>query len=188
MYARRYGDRELTFDFAAGLLHDNLLFVDRETKTIWSQLEGKAVSGELEGEALRMVPSLQTTWKHWKELHPGTRVMVSDEEGRPYLYRNYKPGDPRPEEPPTAHDMSRLGLGVALGQDATFFPLHALAETDLPLRIEMDGSAVRIFYSEEGLTAWAEDAEGRLLPAVLAYDFGWMSFFPDSEVYSPDAE
>jgi hypothetical protein len=40
VYARRVGDRELTFDFAEGLIKDNLLIVDRETRSVWPQLHG----------------------------------------------------------------------------------------------------------------------------------------------------
>ena len=55
MYARRVGDRELTFDFAEGLLKNNLLVVDRETDSVWSQLHGKAVIGPLEGQPLTII-------------------------------------------------------------------------------------------------------------------------------------
>ena len=57
MYARRVGEQEVTFDFAEGLLQNNLLFVDRETSSIWSQLHGQAVSGPLEGTPLQVVAS-----------------------------------------------------------------------------------------------------------------------------------
>ena len=38
MYARRINDRVLTFDFAGGLVDNNLLLADRETSSLWSQL------------------------------------------------------------------------------------------------------------------------------------------------------
>ena len=80
MYTREYDNHSLTFDFAEGLLNDNLLFVDRETQSIWSQLEGKAINGPMKGKTLQNIPALQTTWKNWKTKHPTTKVwFVADE-------------------------------------------------------------------------------------------------------------
>lgn len=187
MYARRVADRELTFDFAAGLRSDNLLLVDRETESVWSQLEGKAIAGPLEGAPVEMIPTLQTTWSHWRSLHPDTRVMVLEGEGRPYRYRTWVPGTPRPEKPPEEHDLDLLGLGLALGGEARFFPLRELDWLDpsrLPLDVELGGRSVRVHYDEEGMTAWAEDPGGDLFPGVLAYEWGWKRFFPETETFS----
>jgi len=63
VYVRRTGGgRVLTFDFARGLRHDNLLFVDRETESLWSQIEGRAIAGPLEGEPLEVLVARQSTW------------------------------------------------------------------------------------------------------------------------------
>lgn len=182
MYARRAGGRELTFDFAEGLLDNNLLVVDRETSSVWSQLHGKAVIGELEGTPLEIVPSMQTTWKFWRERHPDTRVMVLDEsEGRPYLYRNRPTGTPSSAVgPQTGHDASTLGLGLVVGEEALWASFRDLEGRALPVEMMLGGQPIRIFFEKDALTAWAEDVDGRLLPGVLAYREGWFDFFPDS--------
>ena len=184
MYARRIGDRELTFDFAEGLINDNLLVVDRETGSLWSQLHGKAIQGPMEGTPLTVVPSIQTTWSHWRELHPDTRVViVENENGYPYLYRNRRPGTPRPKERPESHDTTSLGLGLAVEGDAVFLPFHELQRTETPVRISLGGHGVVVHYRGDAPTAWAEDEDGTLLPGVLAYEFGWLDFFPESRVF-----
>lgn len=183
MYARRLGDRELTFDFAEGLIKNNLLFVDRESHSIWSQLDGKAIHGLLKETPLSVIPSLQTTWKHWREIHPDTRVWVIEgERGRPYLYRNWQPGTPRPKNLKKVHDTSTLGLGIVIGNTAMFFPFQVLDKIKGSLGFEVEGKELTIHYRKEALTAWAEDMEGRLLPAVIAYKEGWMRFHPNSEI------
>lgn len=187
MSARTFDDGERTFDFAAGLVEDNLLLVDRETGSVWSQLASRAVSGPMEGVPLRTIPSIQTTWGFWKEMHPDTRVMtIPGEEGRPYIYRD-RTGPP-PETPPEAHDVSTLGLGLVLAGDAWFFPLAELDRTEPPVRLEVGGQAVTVRYSRSGLTAWAEDAGGEVLPAILAYEEGWRSFFPESRTFRADRD
>jgi len=182
VYARRAGERELTFDFADGLLDNNLLVVDRETNSVWSQLHGKAVIGELEGTPLEIVPSIQTTWKFWRERHPDTRVMVLPEsEGRPYFYRNRPTATPSSEVgPQTEHDATALGLGIVLGGEALWASLRDLENRERPVEMTLGGQRIRIFFNKEALTAWAEDLQGRLLPGVLAYREGWFDVFPDS--------
>lgn len=184
MYARRLGNKDLTFDFAEGLLRNNLLIVDRETNSVWSQLEGAAVSGSMKGTPLWVVPSLQTTWKFWRENHPDTRVVVVEGlKGRPYLYRNREPGTPLRGERPRNHDTSALGLGLVVDGKAIFFPFRELDKSSTPIKLKLGGQEFRVHYRRDALTAWAEDAKGNLLSAVLAYEKGWMAFNPGSAVY-----
>lgn len=178
------GNRELTFDFAQGLLQNNLLIVDRETNSLWSQLHGKAVSGPMKGTPLRVVPSLQTTWKFWRAIHPATRVIVvAGKQGRSYFYRNRKPGTRPARRRPATHDTSALGLGLVVGGQAMYFPFRELARTSTPFKLKLGGKEVTVHYRKAALTAWAEDAEGNLLPGVVAYEEGWMAFNPESKLY-----
>ena len=187
MYARSHEDRELTFDFGEGLVENNLLVVDRETRSVWSQLAGRAISGPLEGAPLEALPSVQTTWRLWRSLHPATEVaVVEGEQGRPYLYRSFEPGGPRPKQRPTEHDTSNLGLGLAFGGEAWFFPFAELERAEVPLRLELAERTVVVHYRPKDLTAWAESGDGELLLSVLAYRSGWSSFHPQSNVWRAD--
>ncbi len=184
MYARGQGENELTFDFAEGLIKNNLLMVDRETRSVWSQLHGLAVSGPREGQPLQALPAIQSTWGFWKHRHPNTRVMVDRERpGRPYFYRTWTPGQPRPEERSIEHNTANLGLGMAVGSDAVFFPFSELTRAVNPYETEVGGLPVRIHFHPDGLTAWAEDNQERLLPGILAYRAGWLDFYPSSRVF-----
>lgn len=187
MYAREIGSETFTFDFAEGLVKNNLLIVDRESNSIWSQLDNKAISGPMKDTPLEVIPSMQTTWKHWRELYSDTEVMfVEGEKGRAYIYRNWKPGTPRPKERPKEHDTSNLGLGVVVNNQALYFPFGELAKTATPLEMEIGGKSVVINYKNDALTAWAEDANGNLLAGVLAYQDGWLDFFPESEIFNSE--
>jgi len=187
VYARNVAGKKLTFDFAEGLINDNLLFVDRETRTIWSQLDGKAVSGTLKDTPLTTVPAIQTTWKHWRELHPDTRVLtVPGEKGYRYLYRNRKPGSPRPKARPKTHDTSALGLGLVINDDAVYYPFDELQQAGPVLQTTVGGEDVTIHYREDAPSAWATKQNGQLLPGVLCYRDGWLAFFPKSTVFSAE--
>lgn len=69
------GDRS-GFDFGRGLKDNNLLLVDRKTKSAWNQLSSKAIEGDLKGERLAPYPSIQSTWAFWKKKYPDTKVST----------------------------------------------------------------------------------------------------------------
>ncbi|MBI4198387.1 MAG: DUF3179 domain-containing protein [Chloroflexi bacterium] len=69
--------RTLTFD-VFGLLQGVLTMRDRQTGSVWTHLDGKAISGPLQGVRLRMVPMPQMSWGEWKALHPKTVVLSPD--------------------------------------------------------------------------------------------------------------
>ena len=59
-----------------GVDEGTLIMYDDETQSYWSQLVGKAVSGEMKGTQLEKIPSTMTTWGQWKALHPTSTVYV----------------------------------------------------------------------------------------------------------------
>lgn len=75
MYARRLEGRTLTFGVSGMLLRDSLVMFDRETDTLWTQVDGLGIRGDLNGRALQPVPAVHTTWKAWKALYPQSRVL-----------------------------------------------------------------------------------------------------------------
>jgi len=179
VYARSLDDRVLTFDFALGLVHDNLLISDRETNSLWSQLHGKAIAGPEKDVPLRMVASIQTTWRHWHGMHPDSKVgMRQGDWGRRYWYHDPGKKQRRPE-----HDTSVLGLGVTMKGEALFVPLRAVEDGDYRVRLGREQIVIHARPSE--FTAWAESNEGELLSAVLVYEPGWRSFFPGTRVFDP---
>lgn len=137
------------------LWRNSLMMVDRETGTWWSHVTGEALQGDLEGESLDIVPSIQTTWGEWRRAHPETEVLRKTEEVSGSHYRSY------------FEDPDRTGLfrsrwleermpgktlvwGARLG-------VHAVAVTDAAVA----GDGVRLF-----------ELAGRPLVAVFGPDGG----------------
>jgi hypothetical protein len=79
--------RTLDFGSSGLLMRSNKLMVDRQTRTLWNQLTGRPVHGELAASDLRLelLPSVVATWGDWRAQHPETDVL-SLETGyaRPY--------------------------------------------------------------------------------------------------------
>lgn len=185
MYARRSGDRVLTFDFAEGLIKNNLLVVDRETSSVWSQLHNQAISGPLKDTPMHILPAMQTTWKHWQTLHADTKVMFMEgKKGRPYYYFNFDPKAPRPRKRSKSHDTTALGLGLAMGGEAMFLAFRELDHAKTPMKMTLGGTALTIHYRKDDVTAWATDADGELVVGVLAYEKGWKDFHPETKTFT----
>jgi hypothetical protein len=81
--------RVLTFGVSGMLFRDGLVMYDRETDTLWTHVDGRAVRGKLTGQVLEIVPSLHATWKEWKTLYPKSLVLKKKGEFRsPYEQYN----------------------------------------------------------------------------------------------------
>ena len=125
VYERTVAGRTLTFGVSGLLYRDALVMYDRETNTLWSHVDGRALDGPLLGETLTPVPAIHATWTQWKALYPESAVLEKDGRYRS-SYEDYN------------RDRSRLGifgrrmdrtalppkeriLGVRFGSDATAF-------------------------------------------------------------------
>lgn len=66
-----------TFGSSGFLFRSNKLMYDRQTQTLWNQLTGEPVLGELVGTGvkLNLLPVVLTTWAEWQEQHPDTQVV-----------------------------------------------------------------------------------------------------------------
>ncbi len=85
MYASSVGDRVLHFGVSGLLYRDSLVMYDRETGSLWSQVDGRAIAGPLAGTRLAVVPSLHATWREWKATYPESVVLKKSGEFRtPY--------------------------------------------------------------------------------------------------------
>lgn len=69
--------QHLTFE-VFGLLKGVLTMIDRETGSVWTHLDGKAITGQLQGARMTMLPLVHITWEEWKTSHPDTMVLSPD--------------------------------------------------------------------------------------------------------------
>jgi hypothetical protein len=69
-----------TFGSSGFLFRSNKLMYDRQTRTLWNQLTGEPVLGELVGSGvkLELLPVVVTAWESWLTQHPDTVVLDID--------------------------------------------------------------------------------------------------------------
>ena len=108
-----------------------LVMYDHQTDTLWSQFLSRGVKGPLSGTELEIVPTLQTTWGRWLELHPETKVL--EKRGRYFTdqYESYyssnmagKLGESNPDGRLSKKD---LVVGLALGAQSKAYPFRVIS-------------------------------------------------------------
>ena len=103
---------------------------DRQTESLWSQLLGEAVSGEMAGTKLAYLPSWQTTWGEWKREYPGTLALKKNFRASrdPYssYYQSQSPGVVGEYTADNRLGVKDLVIGVDLEQQAIAYPIMAL--------------------------------------------------------------
>ena len=68
-------DEQLSFGVSGKLLYNTLVMYDRQSNTLWSQLYGAAVEGDLAGRTLSVFPSVNTEWAEWQSQYPDSMVL-----------------------------------------------------------------------------------------------------------------
>jgi hypothetical protein len=77
-FDRRLGDRVLTFGTSGSLYRSDLVMYDRQTESLFSQIEGRAIAGVLAGAQLDRVPVQTITWAQFRDANPDGYVLSRD--------------------------------------------------------------------------------------------------------------
>lgn len=149
MYTREANGKELELRVSGKLYKDALVMFDRETGTLWTQVDGKALRGPLAGSRLTEVAAVQTTWKAWKRLHPETLVLRKPSTLRGSGYEGYFK-DPSKRGLFGTQGDNRLGgkdkiVGVHDGDDAAAVPQSAI-ENQIAIQFVLAGEPVVVMY------------------------------------------
>ncbi|HWC31973.1 MAG TPA: DUF3179 domain-containing protein, partial [Actinomycetota bacterium] len=97
-FERDLGGRVLEFGTSGQLYESALVMYDRPTQSLWTHFTGQAISGELKGTTLQVIPAQMLSFGEWRTLHPDGLVL-SRGTGfeRPYgenPYEGYDRGGP----------------------------------------------------------------------------------------------
>ena len=91
-YDRRLGDRIFDFGTSGSLFNSSLVMYDRQTESLWTHFEGKAVVGSLTGQRLTTLPISTTSWEKFRDAHPEALVLSRVTGFRRDYGRNPYPG------------------------------------------------------------------------------------------------
>ena len=194
-------DRPLTFGVSGLLYNSDVLFYDRETQSLWSQISRHAISGPLRGQRLHQLSLDHTSWADWLSRHPDTTVLRPPiPNARDYghdPYQDYEKTrrlyfDVAPRIPRTYHTKERV-LGLAFDGHARAYPFVELREHGrASFTDRLADREFTVHWNGEHDTARVTDRAGTVT-TTIAYWFAWYAFHPDTEVFeampvaSPDA-
>jgi hypothetical protein len=177
-FDRRLDDRLMTFGTSGKLYLSDLVMYDRQTESLWSQIEGRAIAGVQTGAQLERIPVQTVTWAQWREAHPEGWVLSRDtgaerDYGRnPYVGYDEAASDPflfDGDADPRFEPKERV-LGLGGEQDPVAVPLAALSQARV-LEVDVSGQTV-VLWAVEGLRSALDTAditEGRQIAATGAF-------------------
>ena len=99
-YDRRLGDRILDFGTSGELFNSSLVMYDRQTESLWTHFDSRAVVGHLTGERLETFSVQTTSWEQFRDAHPDGLVLSLDTGfGRSYGRNPYFGYDTADQDP-----------------------------------------------------------------------------------------
>jgi hypothetical protein len=165
VFSREAGDLVLDFGTSGRLWRSDLVMYDRQTKSLWPQIEGRAVVGSLLGTELQVLPATMVSWDEWRSAHPEGQVLSRDTGfDRPYGNNPYV-GYDDPDGNPFLFDgpvdgrlpaMERV-LAIELDGEAKAYPFGLLARERKTVVHDRVGDTDVVVFFERG-TSSALDA------------------------------
>ena len=159
----------MTFGVSGKLIMNALVMYDRETGTLWSQILGTAVEGELRGAALTPVPATQTTWSRWQTQHPDSLALAKGFSGSRDSYESYyrsgRAGVLGETNEDTRLSRKTLGIGVLQNEEPVYYPYPTLTETPVVNDTVGDEPILVVYHNNSGgaTLVYSRRVDGRVL-------------------------
>lgn len=160
-YDRRVEGQTLTFGVSGMLRHSDLVMFDRETESLWQQLNGEAIVGRFLGTKLTPIPAQIISFEQFVSAYGPSAQVLSRDTGhlrsygrnpyagyddisqRPFLFRGPKDGRLPPMEKVVA---------VSLGHKDKAYP-HSVTRKQRVVHDEVGGQPVVVFHGDGAVSA-----------------------------------
>lgn len=188
VFDRRVDGETRSFGVSGLLYQSDVLFYDRETESLWSQIHSRAVTGPALGKRLRMLRSEMALWGEWKRAYPHTTVLSRETGHRRDYSRSPYDGYSQSERIlfPVEFDrrysakMPTIGVRLA-GGPARAYPAVEVSRAGGTVNEEFEGRPVRVSYDPEAQIFEVEAPPD--VEVIEGYWFAWSAFHPDTEIY-----
>lgn len=145
----------------SGLLRNSdLVMYDRKTETLWQQLTGTAIVGDLTGQTLTQLPSQIVSFRQFREAHPEGAVLSRDTGyDRPYgrnPYAGYDDIDSKPfaYDGPTDDRLPPMEkvVAVSVGNVHKAYP-HSVTEEQRVIHDTIADRSLAVFHAPGAVSA-----------------------------------
>lgn len=181
------------FGVSGKLVNSNLVMYDRETETLWQQLGGEAIVGDLVGQELTPVKIDTVLWKNWKKLHPDTEVLSRvgpDTRGinayNSYPYGNYESDSSFIFSPEAEDDRlhpKQIVWGIKVNGEAKAYSDDALAR-DGTVTDVVGGQNIKVVRNPEGVVTFTNLTTNEEIVPDHSMWFAWFAFNQDTGLYN----
>jgi hypothetical protein len=192
------GER-LEFGVSGLLYNSDVLLFDRQSDSLWSQIESKSVVGKFKGQALTLLNSRHTSWADWQKRYPDTLVLSQDTGfSRNYNrdpYSSYYTMDstyfPVSHKAPKKWHPKERVLGLNIGNQSKAWPFIELEKAfkdtqEGVLAATLNQTKVFIHWDAHARNAYVLDEEGNEIPSIQAFWFAWFTFHPDTSIFEAE--
>ena len=190
-YERLINGEEVEFGTSGKLYNSNLVMYDRLTDTYWTQIQGRAIIGELTGTELKLFPVDVVTWEDWKNAYPDSEVL-SRETGHVRAYGTDPYGSyyssrnlifPVNSEDNRLHPKAVV-FGIEIGDTAKAYPEDAL-KANPEIRDAVNNVSLSIVRESTGIVTITNLDAGERVPHERDFWFAWAAFHPDTGLFEP---
>jgi len=191
-YSRILDGEEVEFGTSGKLYNSNLVMYDRKTNSYWSQIDGKAIVGELTGKELKPVSLDTVVWRDWKKENPDSEVLSQDtgfdrEYGKdPYgnYYENSFVFFPVESEDNRVPPKTVI-FGIEVNGK-----FKAYREDDLKKKSEITddvgGVKINIKREKSGKVVITNEETGEEIVKERDFWFAWYAFHPDTDLFKKE--
>jgi hypothetical protein len=193
-FERKIVGKELSFGVSGKLKDSCLVMYDRETKSLWEQITGKAIVGEMRGEELKPVAINMLTYGEWKSQFPSGKVLSRrtgyERDYERYPYGNYEQSEEvfYPVEggvDRTVHLKTEV-YGVVVNGEAKAYTKEALereTEYDGVLGDTIGEQRVRVSFDRGEIRVENLSNKKEAVVPTRMFWFAWKAYYPQTELY-----
>ena len=185
----RVDGQTLEFGVSGKLLDNDLIMYDRQTESLWQQITGEAIVGEMFGKRLKQIPLPGMRWSQFKQDFPDGQVLSRDT-GYSRNYDRSPYGDYEQRKAPlfpvaggvddTIHPKTVV-YGVEIEKSFKAYPEEKI-ENEGEIEDQVGGVKVKLVYNNGDVTVERSDT-GEEITATRLFWFAWKAFRPETDLY-----
>lgn len=183
---------ETEFGTSGKLYNSNLVMYDGRTETYWTQIDGKAIVGELTGQELSEISIDTLSWRDWKVEHPDSEVL-SQETGSLLAYGQDPYGSYYEDSNlffPVENQDNRIHPKTVIFGIKVNGTYKAYREEDLikagVIDDVLDGTRIKVERDETGIVKIINLDTGEEIVKERDFWFAWYAFHPSTSLYEAE--
>lgn len=160
VFERRADGKDYSFGTSGMLRNSNLVMYDRQTESLWQQITGEAIVGDMVGATLKSLPAQIISFEQFRAVHKNGLVLSRDTGFRRSYGRNpYVGYDDVSKRPFMFHgkidgrlpSMEKV-IAVTINDQSKAYP-YTITQEERVINEKVGGRAIVVFHDEGAVSA-----------------------------------